>query len=99
LSISQCFSFNRLKVKAPAEAVNTEKSKAPFIPVEKIIEIANMSNRNPLNLAKSSVLNPTIKQIEKIISVASISITEIVELGNQGFISSILLLFFRCYRE
>lgn len=77
--------------KAPAEALKTEKSKAPFIPVEKVIDKANSKRRNPLNLANSSVLNPIIKNREKTISaaVAIIPIVGISELGIQGFIISV----------
>ena len=62
MSNSKYFSFIRLKAKAPAEALKTEKSSAPFTPVEKVIETANSNSRNPLNFANSSVLNPIIKK-------------------------------------
>ena len=89
MSNSKYFSLIRLKAKAPAEAVKTEKSKAPFMPVENDIDKANISNRIPLNFANISVLNPMIKKIAKITSatVAIIPIVEINEFGIQGFIS------------
>ena len=89
VSNSKYFSFIRPKANAPAEALKTEKSKAPFIPVEKVIDKANIKSRNPLNFAKNSVLNPLIKKIAKIISaaVAIIPIVGITESGIQGFIS------------
>ncbi len=46
------------KAKAAAEAVNTEKSKAPFIPVEKVIDNAKVNINMPLNFALNSVLKP-----------------------------------------
>ena len=78
-----------LKAKAPAEALKTEKSNAPFIPVEKVIDKANIKSRNPLNFANNSVLSPIIKKVAKTISaaVAKIPIVGISELGIQGFIS------------
>ncbi|WP_268224938.1 hypothetical protein [Sinomicrobium oceani] len=89
LSTSKYFRFIRLKAKAPAEAVKTEKSKAPFIPVEKVIDKANSKSSNPLNFANSSVLNPIIKKTAKIISapVAKIPMVGTSEFGIQGFIS------------
>lgn len=86
-SISKYFSFIKLNANAPAEALKTEKSNAPFIPVEKVIDRANINKRNPLNLANSSVLNPISRQIAKMISavVAIVPTIEIIEFGNQGF--------------
>ena len=91
LSNSIYFPFNKLKANAPAEAVKTEKSNAPFIPVEKVIDKANINKRIPLNFANNSVLNPTNKHKAKTISavVAIIPIAEIIEFGNQGFINSV----------
>lgn len=89
MSNSEYFSFIRLKAKAQAEALKTEKSNAPIIPVEKVIDKANAKSKNPLNFAYNSVLNPIIKQIANIISaaVAKIPIVGINEFGIQGFIS------------
>ena len=91
LSNSKYFSFNKLNANAPAEALKTEKSNAPFIPVEKVIDKANSSKRIPLNFANNSVLNPTIKHKAKTISedVAIIPIAGIIEFGNQGFNNSV----------
>lgn len=82
------FSFIKFKANAAAEALRTEKSSTPFIPIEKAIDSANSSKRNPLNLANSSVLNPMIKHIAKIISAAVtiVPTMEIIDSGNHGFI-------------
>ena len=76
----------RKRIPDPTE--QTEKSNAPFIPVENVIESANSSSKNPLHFANNSVLNPIIKKNAKIISaaVAIIPIVEINESGIQGFI-------------
>ena len=78
----------RLKAKAAAEAVNTEKLSGLFIPIEKVIDKANSSKRIPLNCANNFVLNPTIRQIAKTNSavVARIPIVGIMKFGSHGFI-------------
>ena len=89
LSSSKYFSFIKLKANAPAEALKTEKSNAPLIPVEKVIAKANVNNKTPLNFANSSVLNPIRRKNAKTISapVAKMPINGINESGNQGFIN------------
>lgn len=72
----------------PPEALKTEKSNAPLMPVENIIDNAKTNNNNPLNFANNSVLIPTNKKTARIISapVATIPSNGINESGNQGFI-------------
>ena len=59
--------------------------------IENVMDNPNISKRNPLNFADSSVLNPISKQIAKTISadVAIIPSAVIMEFGNQGFINSV----------
>ena len=75
------------KANAAADAVNTEKSKAPFIPVEKVIDKAKIKRSIPLNFANNSVLKPTKRQNAKTISaaVAMYASRGIIDSGNQGF--------------
>ncbi len=91
VSNSKYFSFMELNAKAAAAALNTEKSKTPLIPVEKPIDIAKISKRHPLNLAKNSVLKPTIMAKEKMTSIIVITmpIGAMMKLGNQGFINCV----------
>jgi hypothetical protein len=91
LSNSKYLSFIRLKAKAAALALKTEKSNAPFIPVEKVIDKPNSNKSKPLNFAVNSVLNPTRRKIAKSISaaVAIIPIAGIRESGSQGFITRV----------
>ena len=91
LSISKYFSSIKLNANAPADALKTEKSRAPFIPVEKVIDRPKASNRNALSFAKNSVFNPMSKKNASNISapVAIAPTIEIRPLGNHGLISRV----------
>ena len=88
MSSSRYFSCIKLKANAPAEALKTEKSNTPFMPVEKVIDKANINNKSPLNLANNSVLKPISRNSANTISavVAIMPNSEIIDSGNQGFI-------------
>src|SRR5690606_4683038 len=60
-------------------------------PIEKVIESANRSKRNPLHLAINSVLSPIKRNVPKTISAAVVIIpsVRIKESGNQGLITRV----------
>lgn len=60
------------------------------MPIEKVMDNAKISKRNPLNLANSSVLNPINKKKANKISadVAMIASVGTNEVGNHGFMTS-----------
>lgn len=61
------------------------------MPMENVMDSANIKSRIPLNFAKRSVLNPISRQMANTISkeVASIASIGIIEVGNQGFSTSV----------
>lgn len=91
MSNSKNFLFIRLKANAAAEALKTEKSKAPLMPVEKVMDKAKRSIKTPLSFANNSVLKPRIRQMAKRTSaaVARIPTAGINELGIHGLINSV----------
>ena len=58
------------------------------MPVENVIDKANMSSKKPLSLANNSVLKPRIKKTEKMISaaVARMAAAETRLAGTNGMI-------------